>query len=113
MYNRVPAAQPPHRRETDIAFRAPPVEGWRNCPPVARPPPPNEALRAAPVQLRGDDRVPGTNLTREEAQQRAKLLTVDSYEIDLDLSGAQEGGTYRSVTTVRFDSAETGAESFI
>ncbi|MFI1482969.1 aminopeptidase N [Streptomyces sp. NPDC020747] len=58
--------------------------------------------------------MPGTNLTREEAQQRAKLLTVDSYEIDLDLSGAQgEEGTYRSVTTVRFDSAETGAESFI
>ncbi|MEV5983667.1 aminopeptidase N [Streptomyces sp. NPDC052051] len=57
--------------------------------------------------------MPGTNLTREEARQRAKLLTVDSYEIDLDLSGAQEGGTYRSVTTVRFDSAENGAESFI
>ncbi|KAB1986175.1 aminopeptidase N [Streptomyces triticiradicis] len=57
--------------------------------------------------------MPGTNLTREEAQQRAKLLTVDSYEVELDLSGAQEGGTYRSVTTVRFDSAENGAESFI
>ncbi|MFF7470175.1 aminopeptidase N [Streptomyces sp. NPDC008092] len=57
--------------------------------------------------------MPGTNLTREEAQQRAKLLTVDSYEIDLDLSGAQEGGTYRSVTTVRFDVAEPGAASFI
>jgi aminopeptidase N len=57
--------------------------------------------------------VPGTNLTREEAQQRAKLLTVDSYEIDLDLSGAQEGGTYRSVTTVRFDAAEGGVGSFI
>ncbi|WP_030783202.1 aminopeptidase N [Streptomyces sp. NRRL S-920] len=57
--------------------------------------------------------MPGTNLTREEAQQRAKLLTVDSYEIELDLSGAQEGGTYRSVTTVRFDSAEGGAETFI
>lgn len=57
--------------------------------------------------------MPGTNLTREEAQQRAKLLTVDSYEVDLDLSGAQEGGTYRSVTTVRFDSAEDGAASFI
>ncbi|NKQ27274.1 aminopeptidase N [Streptomyces galbus] len=57
--------------------------------------------------------MPGTNLTREEAQQRAKLLTVDSYEIDLDLSGAQEGGTYRSVTTVRFDVAENGAQSFI
>ncbi|MGW3092329.1 aminopeptidase N [Streptomyces sp. NPDC001102] len=57
--------------------------------------------------------MPGTNLTREEAQQRAKLLTVESYEIDLDLSGAQEGGTYRSVTTVRFDVGENGAESFI
>lgn len=62
--------------------------------------------------------MPGTNLTREEAQQRAKLLTVDSYEIDLDLSGAQEGGTYRSVTTVRFEVAADGvengtAESFI
>ncbi|MFF6779981.1 aminopeptidase N [Streptomyces sp. NPDC012510] len=57
--------------------------------------------------------MPGTNLTREEAQQRAELLSVDSYEIDLDLSGAQEGGTYRSVTTVRFDVAENGAASFI
>ncbi|QEU94346.1 aminopeptidase N [Streptomyces kanamyceticus] len=57
--------------------------------------------------------MPGTNLTREEAQQRAKLLTVDSYEIELDLTGAQEGGTYRSVTTVRFDSAEANAETFI
>lgn len=54
-----------------------PVEGW----------PGN-------VTIKGDDRVPGTNLTREEAQQRAKLLTVDSYEVELDLSGAQEGGTY-------------------
>nr|WP_202555133.1 aminopeptidase N [Streptomyces sp. SID4950] len=52
-------------------------------------------------------------MTREEARQRAKLLTVDSYEIDLDLSGAQEGGTYRSTTTVRFDVAEGGGETFI
>ncbi|MET9361992.1 aminopeptidase N [Streptomyces sp. NPDC006632] len=57
--------------------------------------------------------MPGTNLTREEAQRRAALLTVDSYEIELDLSGAQEGGTYRSATTVRFDAAEAGAETFI
>ncbi|MFF8397205.1 aminopeptidase N [Streptomyces sp. NPDC016172] len=58
--------------------------------------------------------MPGTNLTREEAQQRAQLLAVESYGIELDLSGAQEGGTYRSVTTVRFDvTAENGAESFI
>ncbi|MFF7363090.1 aminopeptidase N [Streptomyces sp. NPDC008125] len=57
--------------------------------------------------------MPGTNLTREEAQERARLLTVDSYEVELDLSGAQEGGSFRSVTTVRFDSAEAGAETFI
>ncbi|MDJ0379803.1 aminopeptidase N [Streptomyces sp. G-G2] len=57
--------------------------------------------------------MPGTNLTREEAQQRAKLLTVDAYEIDLDLSGAQEGGTFRSATTVRFEASEAGAETFI
>ncbi len=57
--------------------------------------------------------MPGTNLTRDEAQARARLLTVDAYEIDLDLSGAQEGGTYRSATTVRFDVAEAGADSFI
>ncbi|MES4906458.1 MULTISPECIES: aminopeptidase N [unclassified Streptomyces] len=56
--------------------------------------------------------MPGTNLTREEAQRRARLLSVDSYEIELDLSGAQEGGTFRSVTSVRFDSAEAG-DSFI
>ncbi|SEC46970.1 Membrane alanyl aminopeptidase Metallo peptidase. MEROPS family M01 [Streptomyces sp. 2224.1] len=67
--------------------------------------------------------MPGTNLTRDEAQQRARLLTVDAYEIDLDLSGAQEGGTpgddgngggtFRSETTVHFDAAEAGAETFI
>ncbi|MFI6350764.1 aminopeptidase N [Streptomyces sp. NPDC050560] len=64
--------------------------------------------------------MPGTNLTREEAQQRAKLLTVDSYEIDLDLSGAEAGdgpeggqGTFRSVTTVRFDASQEGADTFI
>ncbi|MFE6689876.1 aminopeptidase N [Streptomyces sp. NPDC057743] len=57
--------------------------------------------------------MPGTNLTREEAQERARLLTVDAYEIELDLSGAQEGGTFRSVTSVRFDAAQDGAASFI
>ncbi|WP_111601725.1 aminopeptidase N [Streptomyces sp. Amel2xB2] len=56
--------------------------------------------------------MPGTNLTREEARERAQLLRVDSYEIELDLSGAQEGGTFRSRTLVRFEAAEA-ASSFI
>ncbi|HEY5836285.1 aminopeptidase N [Streptomyces sp.] len=55
----------------------------------------------------------GTNLTREEAQERARLLTVDTYAVELDLGGAQDGGTFRSVTTVRFDAAEDGASTFI
>ncbi|AXK35141.1 aminopeptidase N [Streptomyces armeniacus] len=56
--------------------------------------------------------MPGTNLTRAEAQERARLLTVDAYDIELDLSGAQEGGTFRSRTTVRFDAAAAG-DTFI
>ncbi|MEV4433458.1 aminopeptidase N [Streptomyces sp. NPDC049555] len=56
--------------------------------------------------------MPGTNLTREEAQERARLLTLDAYEVELDLSGAQEGGTFRSETVVRFDAAEA-ADTFI
>ncbi|MQY15097.1 Aminopeptidase N [Streptomyces sp. RB5] len=57
--------------------------------------------------------MPGTNLTREEAQERARLLRVDSYVIDLDLTGAKEGGTFRSETTVTFDATEPGAGTFI
>ena len=56
--------------------------------------------------------MPGTNLTRDEARERARLLTVDAYEIELDLSGAQEGGTFRSVTRVRFEASEA-TSSFI
>ncbi|GAA4679225.1 aminopeptidase N [Streptomyces chumphonensis] len=50
--------------------------------------------------------MPGTNLTRDEAQERARVLTVDAYTVELDLSGAQEGGTFRSATTVRFEASE-------
>jgi aminopeptidase N len=57
--------------------------------------------------------LPGTNLTREEAQLRARLLHVDAYEIDLDLSGARDGGTFRSTTVVRFAASEPGASTFI
>ena len=54
------------------------------------------------------------NLTREQAEQRAALLQVQSYEIDLDLSGGAAGSeTFGSTTTVRFRSAETGASSWI
>jgi len=57
--------------------------------------------------------VPGTNLTREEARTRAELLHVDAYDIELDLSSAREGGTFRSTTVVRFTSTTPGASTFI
>ncbi|MFF9894773.1 aminopeptidase N [Streptomyces longispororuber] len=67
--------------------------------------------------------MPGENLTRDEAQERAALLSVDGYEVFLDLRSAigdgdasQEGDagprTFRSVTTIRFRCAEPGAASF-
>ena len=62
------------------------------------------------------------NLTRNEALERAALVTVDDYRIELDLTtGGQERSdpgkgsgdkTFRSVTTVRFE-ALPGADTHI
>lgn len=49
------------------------------------------------------------NLTREQAVERAALITVDSYRIDLDLTDER---TFRSTTTVVFD-ALAGADTVI
>ncbi|MFJ2826825.1 aminopeptidase N [Streptomyces sp. NPDC087263] len=67
--------------------------------------------------------MPGENLSRDEARERAALLSVDGYEVSLDLRSAvgdpatgpaADGAprTFRSVTTIRFRSAEPGATSF-
>ncbi|WP_419994944.1 aminopeptidase N [Streptomyces boninensis] len=59
--------------------------------------------------------MPGENLTREEAQQRAQLLTVDGYEVDLDLRPAVAPvgpQPFRSQTTIRFRCARPGASTF-
>ncbi|NUU22575.1 MAG: aminopeptidase N, partial [Streptomycetaceae bacterium] len=55
--------------------------------------------------------MPGTNLTRDEARERARILTVDTYDIALDLTGT--GPTFTSETTVRFSCAEPGAATFV
>lgn len=55
------------------------------------------------------------NLTREQAVERASLITVASYQIDLDLTDSHGGPgerTFRSVTTVVFD-ALAGADTVI
>ncbi|MET9467076.1 aminopeptidase N [Streptomyces sp. NPDC006544] len=63
--------------------------------------------------------MPGENLSRDEARERAELLSVDGYEVVLDLRSAVDGAepaegprTFRSVTTVRFRAAVPGASSF-
>ncbi len=55
------------------------------------------------------------NLTREQAAERAALVTVDNYRIALDLTngeGKPGEDTFRSVTTVQFE-ALAGADTYI
>jgi aminopeptidase N len=54
--------------------------------------------------------LPGENLTRVEAQERAALIRTHSHDVVLDLTTGPE--TFRSTTTARF-SASAGASTFI
>ena len=54
--------------------------------------------------------MPGTNLTRAEAQQRAATISTQSYEIALDLTKGAEH--FAAETTVRF-TGTPGADTFI
>ncbi|MEU1074816.1 MULTISPECIES: aminopeptidase N [unclassified Streptomyces] len=61
--------------------------------------------------------MPGENLSRDEARERADLLSVDGYEVALDLRSAVGDApdgprTFRSLTTIRFRCARPGAGSF-
>ncbi|MDQ0748485.1 aminopeptidase N [Streptomyces africanus] len=62
--------------------------------------------------------MPGENLSRDEARERAALIGVDGYEVSLDLRSAvgeddTDGPrTFRSVTTVRFRCNEPGTSTF-
>ncbi|GHG93259.1 aminopeptidase N [Streptomyces lanatus] len=64
--------------------------------------------------------MPGENLSRDEARERAALLSVDGYDVSLDVRSAlggndsDDGGprTFRSVTTIRFRCNEPGATTF-
>ncbi|MEW2414940.1 aminopeptidase N [Streptomyces sp. NPDC046866] len=63
--------------------------------------------------------MPGENLSRDEARERAELLSVDGYEVVLDLRSAVDEAepaegprTFRSVTTIRFRAAAPGASTF-
>ena len=51
------------------------------------------------------------NLTRDEARTRAKSITVDSYQVELDLTGGDT--TFRSVSEIRFGCARPGSATFV
>ncbi len=54
--------------------------------------------------------MPGTNLTRAEAAERAALLQVNAYAVELDLTTGEE--TFSSTTTITF-TATDGAKTFV
>ncbi|QSI48915.1 aminopeptidase N [Thermobispora bispora] len=51
------------------------------------------------------------NLTRDEARERARLLKVHSYQVELDLTEGEE--RFESITTVTFTCNRPGADTFI
>jgi len=53
------------------------------------------------------------SLTRTEAEERARLLAVTRYDIDVDLTGLLEGETFRAVSTITFSCADPGASTFV
>jgi aminopeptidase N len=52
-----------------------------------------------------------SNLTRDEAATRSGLITVSSYQVDLDLTGDEK--TFRSVSVIRFGCAAPGSSTFL
>ncbi|MFD4531199.1 aminopeptidase N [Kitasatospora sp. NPDC058397] len=59
--------------------------------------------------------MPGKNLSRDEAQQRASILAVEGYQVRLDVTSAPDpaAATFRSTTTVTFRCSRPGAATFL
>jgi aminopeptidase N len=53
------------------------------------------------------------SLTRNEAVERAALIAVQRYDIEVDLTDLVEGADFRAVTTIRFSCREPGASTFV
>ena len=53
------------------------------------------------------------SLTKREAEERAALVNVSRYDIDIDLTGMAEGPEFRAVSTISFTCREPGASTFV
>jgi aminopeptidase N len=54
--------------------------------------------------------MPIAEITKDETSERAKLLSVNSYHVELDLTGGP--GTFRSVSVIKFDCVRPGTASY-
>ena len=52
------------------------------------------------------------SLTRIEAERRARLIAVERYDVDVDLTALPDGPEVRAVSTVAFTCREPGAETW-
>jgi aminopeptidase N len=57
------------------------------------------------------DHLVAANLTRDEARTRSELITVGSYQVELDVTGGE--ATFRSVSTIAFDCARPDAGTVV
>src|SRR3954462_13415095 len=56
------------------------------------------------------------NLQRDDARERARILDIDAYEVEIDVTdgvGGPGDTTFRTATTARFRCIEPGASTFI
>ncbi|MCL1923864.1 MAG: aminopeptidase N [Propionibacteriaceae bacterium] len=55
--------------------------------------------------------MPGTNLTRQEAEAREQIITTASYDISLDLTASET--VFPSTTILKFSCSQPGASTFV
>jgi len=53
------------------------------------------------------------SLTKRQAEERAALISVSRYDIDIDLTGMAEGPDFRAISTISFTCREPGASTFV
>ncbi len=64
-------------------------------------------------RLQGAATATANNLTRDEAGERARLVSHLRYDVELDLTGAESEPTFGSQTTIWFRCNQPGAKTFV
>src|SRR6478672_8332191 len=73
----------------------------------------SSAASKSPTTRRGRPMDSLPSLTRVEAEERAALLEVQRYDIDIDVTDMLDGPDFRAVSTVRFSCRTPGASTFV